>query len=262
VLLVTRPLAAGQRLSAQLRAEGVDALWWPAFDLFLEPDPEARNVLAGLARFDLAILVSPMAARAVAALLPKGPGGRALWPRQTILAAVGDGTLEDAREAFEGLDESRVMASVIVPGSGASGSEGLLQELLSLPTPRRVLIARAQKGRELLAEELRRRGAVVEQLAVYRREAHVPSPERVAGLRAALGEPPAIVYTSTEAVGVVLAQLREYVPERVWPGEAFALCHHTRIANAATAAGHKPGKIVPLDASAIAQVLRLRRAPV
>jgi len=51
VLLVTRPLAAGQRLSAQLRAEGVDALWWPAFDLLLEPDPaggpEVWQALAG-----------------------------------------------------------------------------------------------------------------------------------------------------------------------------------------------------------------------
>ena len=118
-----------------------------------------------------------------------------LFADSASVVAVGPGTAA-------GL-EARGVGPVVSP-PGHSGSE----ELLVLPELRRVsgkriLILRGQDGRELLAEELTRRGAEVEYAGVYRRR-------RVAGAAAStiLGwldsADPVLVLTSVAALESLL----------------------------------------------------------
>ena len=84
VVIVTRPASAGKRLFDRVIEQGHRALWWPAFDIGAVPDIErARNTLARLADYDLAIFVSIHAVRAARPLL----GGA--WPSGTMIGAVG-----------------------------------------------------------------------------------------------------------------------------------------------------------------------------
>ena len=70
VVIVTRPASAGKRLFDRVIEQGYRALWWPAFDIDAAPDVErARETLARLAGYDLAIFVSMHAVRATQ---PKG----------------------------------------------------------------------------------------------------------------------------------------------------------------------------------------------
>lgn len=240
VVLITRPGEPGQTLAARLQRAGQAALWWPAFDLLPPTDPRpVRATLAQLAGFDLVVFVSPMAVQALAdSMAASMPDLR--WPVATRMAAVGGATL-------------RAVGSLLQPGEGTTiigpagadagegGVEALWPAIAALrPAPRRVLIVRAQSGREWLGGKLRATGAQVEELAAYRRIAHAPTPHEWDGLHGAVGgEPPralAVLFSSTEAVGALTPAL---VSARLGPQRAgaVALCVHERIAQAAAAAG-------------------------
>jgi uroporphyrinogen-III synthase len=257
MLLITRPGDEGVVLAARLRESGVDALWWPAFDIRGEADAAALRALADLPGFDLAVFVSPEAVRATARALPRGTA----WPAGTRIATAGAATRAAAREAFG------EAAEVLSPGgmAGDGGSEALwkvLQEARASGAPefRRAVLFRAGQGREWLGERLREGGAEVVNAAVYRREAHEPGPPAIAALRSALasGARPAILYSSSEAVAVVLGQLRKAAAEVPWPGESAALCLHPRIDAAARAAGHADVRNCGADAASVLAALGAR----
>ncbi|MCU0951911.1 MAG: uroporphyrinogen-III synthase, partial [Burkholderiaceae bacterium] len=164
--LVTRPATAGESLTAALRAGGCDARWLPAFDLGPAPDPQrARAQLAQLHHVDLAVLVSPAAVRATAALLD-GP-----WPARVPIGAVGRGTADAVRAEFG------AAPTVIAPdapadgdddraGVEASGSEAFWQALAQRTVatgqaPRNVWLLRAEQGRDWLREHFVAAGATV-----------------------------------------------------------------------------------------------------
>ena len=148
------------------------------------------------------------------------------------------------------------------------GSEALWAALQAHgPLPRRVLIVRAESGREWLTERLREAGSQVEYACVYRRVVHTPSQELRAALGACRGSGRVAVpvVTSSEAVGALDRQL-EHTPEaRAWLREGLALCSHPRIAQALRAAGYarvsecEPTASAVLDA--IAQSGRIQAAP-
>jgi len=334
VAVVTRPGEKGQRLSAALRDRGMNALWWPAFDLMAPDDLEPlRAQLQRLGEFDLAVFVSAGAVRGLAALELFGQ-----WPAATAIAAPGDSTLQLARSLLPGAAAARCIgpaslapsppAPLPQAGEGSSsspqagkgsssppqagegsssspqaaewsssspqagkwssssplplagegpgvrepakeGSEPLWEALQAHgPLPRRVLIVRAESGREWLTERLRAAGSQVEYASVYRRVVHTPSAELRAALGACrgAGRVAVPVVTSSEAVGALDRQLEQTPEARAWLRESLALCSHPRIAQALRAAGYarvsqcEPTVSGVLDA--IAQSGRNEAAPV
>ncbi|HEX7218412.1 MAG TPA: uroporphyrinogen-III synthase [Burkholderiales bacterium] len=150
-VLVTRPGGRAANLARLVKQAGGRAFVFPAIEIEDLPPPAA---LGELERFDLAVFISPTAAGKVMERV-------GAWPRALRAAAVGGGTRREL--------ERHGVASVIAP-QGQADSEALL----ALPemqqvAGRHVVIFRGEGGREVLGEELRRRGARVEYAECYRR---------------------------------------------------------------------------------------------
>lgn len=161
-ILVTRPAAQSAALAALIAEQGGAAICFPLIDILPVDDWQPLdNAVARLDLFALAIFISP---NAVESSLPRLLAVRS-WPAGLQAAAIGPGTV--SRLADFGITE------VIVP-QGRYDSEALL----ALPSMqadcvagKQVLILRGNGGREVLAETLRARGAAVECVTCYRREA-------------------------------------------------------------------------------------------
>ncbi len=261
LVLVTRPERPGRLLAARLRdagsGGGVSALWWPAFDLVSLPeDPALQASLARLADFDLGVFVSPAAARACALAL------RAPWPESTAIAAVGAGTRQAVLACIPDAQRARIIAPPD-DDAAAGGSEALLSALRRAGlAPERVLVVRAQRGRELLADALARAGAQVQQVAAYRRTVHRPDPCAWAALRAirALGRPIVPFLSSSEGVDALGEQLAAGTPPLSWSEVRAALCLHPRIVGALAARGVADALVCDADAASILDGLRRAQA--
>ena len=149
-VLVTRPAGTGAAFARQARALGASAIAVPGLSL------RAIDVRRPAARFDAWIFTSPAAVRFGAAILPPRR------QRSTLEAfAVGDGT---ARAL------ARHGITATFPDARPD-SEGLLSLAnLRRVRGRRIALVGAPGGRDLIGPTLRRRGAHVESIHVYRRE--------------------------------------------------------------------------------------------
>jgi uroporphyrinogen-III synthase len=213
IVIVTRPAAAGERLWRRLQASGYRAAWWPAFEIGPAPDPAAvRARLARLDEYDLAVFVSPNAVRAVSSVLDRG------WPLGTMVGAVGSATGDDdaGSEAFWS-------------AWAASGRKA-----------RRVLILRAEDGREWLGERFTQGGSTVDQLAVYSRRTCPPVSEAIRELLGCMasGVIPVTVFSSSEAVAALDEQLRAIDGGSAFLRGGIALATHPRIVEGLRAAGY------------------------
>lgn len=223
-MIDTRSGDAGRESADELKRSGVSAHWWPAFAIDLSPGPNAHAAFARLSGFDCVVFVSGSAVAAVA-----GMRGQVAWPPAVAIAAVGGATAAAARAALKLPADAPVLAPAQAR-NGESGSEALWP-LLQAAAPRRVLIARAQHGREWLAEKLREAGSEVSSVAVYARVAQPLSPMQRAQLlrwRAA-GIRTVTVFSSSEAVDVMLASGADEASEVLRAGMAIAT--HPRIAD-------------------------------
>ena len=195
-ILVTRPQAQAAGLAAQIAAHGGEAVCFPLIEISPIDDWSAFD--AATARLDDVALVVFISPNAVDFSLPRLLAARP-WPRPPQVAAIGPGTVR--RLADFGI------SGVIVPAARFD-SEALL-ELSPLQSAavvgKRVLILRGNGGRELLAETLRARGAVVACVTCYRRSAPRDAAPVVSLLRdAALG---AITVSSSEGLRNLLELL-------------------------------------------------------
>lgn len=159
-VLVTRPAAQADGLVCAIEAAGGVARRFPALAILPPRDPAAAA--AALARLPDCALAIATSANAVAGLGDwlATHGG---WPAGVALAAIGAATARAAQAAG---------IAVACTPHGAARSEELLAEpalAAARIAGRRVLILRGEGGRELLAEELTRRGAQVGIAELYRR---------------------------------------------------------------------------------------------
>ncbi len=251
-VVVTRPGEAGQALAEELRHDGQPAEWLPAFEFGAAPDePQARAVLARLADFDLAIFVSPQAARATAGLMSQP------WPVGTAIAAVGAGTRSAVLDSIPGASATTVLAPSGDEEAGGSGSESLWPLLQAMqPAPRRVLLLRAEHGRDWLTGRLQQAGATVTPLAVYSRRAHVPSAQARARLAVAAANGLACVITSSDAVDALSDMLGSLPDVLAALRRGVVLASHPRIAERLRAAGFARVAACPPKSAAVLAALR------
>jgi len=197
-IVVTRPSRQAERLASLIRAAGGEAILYPVIEIRDVEDPEPLNDLIDrLDEFDMGVFISPNAASRGISLIR----ARRALPAKLAVAAVGPGT---ARE-LAGLGVANVIAP---PGRG--DSEALLAlPPLAQPSGKRVVVFRGDGGRELLADTLTARGAVVEYATCYRRArpALDPAPLFHAWARGRLD---AVTVTSSEG----LRNLCDMVGER------------------------------------------------
>jgi uroporphyrinogen-III synthase len=222
-IVVTRPAGQNERLAALIRAEGGEAIVFPALAIL---DPEDGRPLAAAAdrleQYDLAVFVSPSAVEKAMPVLRS----RRAWPAGLRAATVGPGSAQALRR--------HGVAEAIVPAERFD-SEGLLEHpALANVAGRRIVVFRGDGGRELLGETLQRRGATVEYVACYRRA----RPDGDAGplLRALdRGEVDAVTASSSEGLRNLFDLLGERGRPRLQRTPLFV--PHERIAAGARALG-------------------------
>jgi uroporphyrinogen-III synthase len=242
-VLVTRPAGQCDTLCGLVRQAGGTAVPWPALDILpAAPDASSLARLDSAGPDDIAIFISRNAVSHGAELLPPD--------RRFRLTAVGPST-------FRALDDAGLEPDVIPPGFN---SESLLEspELRDM-TDRTVFIFRGQGGRELLARELRRRGARVEYVEVYRRRPRQPEEndrKRLLGLWRGGGIG---IYTATSVE--ILDAIREGL------GPAFAgllaatplVTSSRRVVQRSEESGHRAERVLapaPDDASLVGSMAR------
>ena len=149
-VLVTRPEHQATPLIAALRDAGAEPVAFPTIEI--TPNPNAGDMLDSASGFDDVIYIS---ANAVRISLPY------FRPQHQRVIAIGKATAD-------ALLEEKIRAD-ITPARN-SDSESLLEhpQLVDMQG-RSVLIIRGDAGRELLAETLNQRGALVEYADVYHR---------------------------------------------------------------------------------------------
>jgi len=190
-VLVTRPAHQAGPLCDRIAASGGRAVRFPLLAIRdLSDTPEVEAHLARLGDYHLAIFISPNAValglRAIARHGGLPPGLR--------LATVGQGSAR-------ALEQALGRAPDIVPVERYDSEALLALPLLHAVAGQRILVFRGEGGRELLADTLRRRGATVDYLELYRRE----RPTADMAERDWLKKTDIITVTSSEALQNLLA---------------------------------------------------------
>lgn len=190
-VLVTRSSEQAGEMVAALREAGADPVVMPMIRLV--PPTETAQVDAALARladYDVLLFTSANAVRFTVERARERGVSLARLPGEVV--CVGPKTAEAALAA--GLPVHRVPQQRF-------DAEGVLEDVLQSLAPRgkRFLLPRSEIGRDVLPEGLRRAGAEVEAVAVYR---NVPAETDGARLRKALGdgELDALTFTSPSTV--------------------------------------------------------------
>jgi uroporphyrinogen III methyltransferase / synthase len=178
-VLVTRPSHQADDLARPLADLGANVLFQPAIEIRPLPITDTSDRLLDLLdRFDWLVFSSSNGvryffARLLDDLVAPGRDLRALG--KVKIAAIGTGTAEELSRCHLRAD--------LVPDEFRA--ESLAQALARGAAGKRFLLVRASRGREVLAEELTKAGAVVEQVVAYESvDVENPDPE-IAGKMAA-----------------------------------------------------------------------------
>jgi len=198
-VLVTRSEAQAGALVAALRRAGAEPVVAPMIQLVpLAGTPELDAALGGLGDYDVLLFTS---ANAVRCFVEAASGGKALPALRARVVCVGPATARAARVLG--------LAVHLVPAQRFD-AEGLLEAIrAAFPLAgQRILLPRAAAARDVLPEGLRRDGAAVDVVAVYRTEP-APTDTGVLCARLVRGEIDALTFTSPSTVRHFLACLDE-----------------------------------------------------
>ena len=220
-IVVTRPSGQAEGLAALIRQAGGEALKIPAIEIRPLTDTAAfLDVARRLESFDIAVFVSRNAVDSGLELLNES--GKA-WPAHLRVATVGQGS----RSALE----AHGFAAVIAPPARSDSEALLALPELAQVRGKRVVIFRGDAGRELLGEELRKRGSSVEYVACYQRVR--PEPGELARLWA--GGVDAVTVSSSEGLANFLDMLGKDAPAKLARVPLFV--PHPRVAAEAARRG-------------------------
>jgi uroporphyrinogen-III synthase len=200
-VLVTRPRQQADALCALIEAAGGRALRWPLLDIVSIDNPQpAIELLSRQQAWDWLIFVSSNAVH-FALMLNHRLHDLTVDSR---VAAVGKATANALIQAGIRVD--------LIPEPQFNSESLLASSALAEIRNQRILIVRGQGGREILAQELRNRGAQVAYAEVYRRI--VPDIETEEWIRQwRLGNIHVVTITSGEALDHLMRLLGESAAE-------------------------------------------------
>lgn len=221
-VVITRPLGQANKLKALIEAQGAETVLFPLIAITPLDDYSAFDeVLAGLDQYDWIIFISSNAVQNGMPRLLKTFNG---IPGHLQFAAIGPVTAAELGEFG--------VQQVLIP-EGRFDSESLL----SLPqmqavSGKKCMIVRGVGGREVLAETLASRGAVVTFAECYQRV----NPQTDAGVLHALWQNEqldALVVTSSEAMRHLLELADGGAQTASWLRNTAICVNHARIAEEA-----------------------------
>ncbi len=196
-VVVTRARAQASDLRIALEALGASVIELPVIRVQPSPaSPELDAAVGDVGAHDILIFTSANGVDEMAArMAARGLDARSLRPDQLVVA-IGPATC--AALASHGIRAD------VVPDRFVG--EAVLEALAPVPVQgRRVLIARARDARSTIADGLRARGALVDDVAVYETVADRPADDVVQAALAA----DVITFTSSSTVTNTLALLDE-----------------------------------------------------
>jgi len=158
-VLVTRPVHQAENLCALIERQGGNAIRFPSIEI-AEPRDKQKlaDILQRLREFDIAIFISPNAVDyALQAMMDQGDG----LPEHIKVAAVGKGSAGQLNKHGVSVD--------IFPSQQFNSEALLAMDEMQAVAAKRIVIFRGEGGRELLADTLSSRGAIVEYAECYRR---------------------------------------------------------------------------------------------
>ena len=227
-VVLTRPLAEGQRWAERLRDRGIETVVLPLIAIAPPPDTEALlRAAADVDRYAAAMFVSANAVQGFFVAQPVFGRTRAWAP--------GPATGEALRNA--GVPADRIDA----PAEDAAqfDSESLWQHVQGqLRAGDRLLLVRGadsegrSQGREWLAQQLAAAGVQVDTVVAYRRELPAWDDATREQARRAVADGSVWLFSSSEAA----ANLQRLLPGQDWQ-RARAVATHPRIAQAVRALG-------------------------
>lgn len=234
---VTRPGDQADQLCQLIKATGGEAIHFPTLEITITDNTsKAREKLRHAAEFTHVIFVSSNAVKFAQRLVPD----LSSFLQEALVFAVGKGT----REALEEMGIRHATYN-----SALGGSEGLLK-LHALNDPAvsaaRVLIVRGSDGRELLAEELQRRGADVHYVEVYQRKKPPMDPARIAELWHD-HKPDVVVVTSVEGLHNLIDLMGVEYREELLNTDLVVISD--RVKNTALSLGFVSAPVVATDTS-------------
>jgi uroporphyrinogen-III synthase len=199
-VVITRPRAQAELLAPRVAALGLQPVLFPLLEIHPPEDSAAlRAVLRTLRQYALVVFVSPNAIDAAFRHMDAG------WPAEVAIGIVGAGSR--AALAQHGV-EAPDFHIVAPPNPEKTDSEGLLAALdLQTLQGRKVLIVRAQAGRDFLSDALHRAGVQVDHIGAYRRVAPTPDQAAIAQLRSLLDSNSCWIITSSEALRNLMQML-------------------------------------------------------
>jgi uroporphyrinogen-III synthase len=162
-VLVTRPRTQAIELVDAIETQGGNAYCFPVIDIVPLDEIDVRGSADDLKAPDIAIFVSR---NAVEYGIQYTNGGK--------LAAIGPSTAAAIEAAGRVVD--------ICSADGFDSEHLLAEAALKDVAGKRIRIVRGSRGRELLANELRARGATVDYLSVYERRLPTVSADTLADL--------------------------------------------------------------------------------
>lgn len=234
-VVITRPLAQARNLQKKLVAAGAEVILFPLLEIHPLADYQALDaVLAKIDTFDLVAFVSPNAIDAAFAR-------RAAWPPGLPLAVIGAGSRRSLQA--HGVDPG--VTPIFSPHDPDRTDSQTLLDALDLQSlaGSKVLILRGESGRELLADALRSAGAIVTQIAAYRRCAPVLDAAGLNQLQQLLSARCRWIISSSEALQILVSMTKQAFPEQSTAisvsqlQQQMLVVPHVRIAQTAQALG-------------------------
>ena len=185
-VLVTRPAHQADDLSTRLRNLGANVLFQPAIEIAPPADwSPVDAAIERLADFDWLVFSSSNGVHFfMQQLLTRGYDMRRLG--DVRLAAIGPATVDALADFHLTVD--------VQPDTYRA--EALAEALIPQVKGQRVLLLRASRGREVLAEMLEAAGAIVEQVVVYESR-DVPTPDADVAEAVAAGKVDVVTVTSS-----------------------------------------------------------------
>lgn len=196
-LVVTRPVQQSADFVRRAQVMGFDVQQFPLLEIQSLADQSVlKAIVERLDEFDMVAFVSPNAIDALFSHIEH-------WPVGTTIAVMGQGS----RSALRKYGVTEQNANIISPSNLLkTDSETLLEELdFTRLEGRRVLIVRGDSGRELLADALRERGVLVENITAYKRTAPLFDNAKQQQLRLLSQQVAHWVITSSEALRNLLS---------------------------------------------------------
>lgn len=167
-VLLTRPADQAQSLAAAIRAQGGEAFSLPLLNIVPVHTPEdtqrVRSRVMALDQYEIAIFISTNAATLGLEWIEN------FWPQLPVglqACAVGPGTAAVLRQ---------LPWPVHCATTGVTSEDLLALPVLQQVEGQRIALFRGKGGRELLADTLRERGAQVDYVELYTREAPAHTP--------------------------------------------------------------------------------------